>query len=173
MKIFALSDPHLSLATPNKSMTVFGSHWVDHADKISRAWKDRVGEEDVVLVAGDVSWAMRLSEAAEDLAFLGDTEGSLLPGVEVGAPEVGEHALGCLGSGIACLSVDGSYLGLEHGEYEGGLLEGGTATGAFDLVFLEEALDGVSAHGFDVLEVSLVFDEVVCPEAVAAFGALG
>jgi predicted phosphohydrolase len=75
MKIFALSDPHLSLATPNKSMTIFGSHWVDHAAKISRAWKDRVGEEDVVLVAGDVSWAMRLSEAAADLAFLAQLPG--------------------------------------------------------------------------------------------------
>ncbi len=45
------------------------------------------------------------------------------------------------------------------------------ASGAFDLVLPEEAGDGFAAHGFDVLEVCLVFDEVVCSEAVVALGA--
>lgn len=75
MKIFALSDLHLALATQGKSMAVFGEHWEDHAAKISAHWNDRVGEEDIVLLAGDTSWAMRLDDAVADLEFIGSLPG--------------------------------------------------------------------------------------------------
>ena len=75
MKIFALSDLHLSHATPGKAMDRFGPHWADHPRKIERAWRERVREEDVVVVAGDLSWAMRLPEALPDLEFLGRLPG--------------------------------------------------------------------------------------------------
>ncbi len=75
MKIFALSDLHLSHATPGKAMDRFGPHWSDHPRKIERAWRERVREEDVVVVAGDLSWAMRLPEAVPDLEFLGRLPG--------------------------------------------------------------------------------------------------
>lgn len=58
-------------------MDVFGEHWRDHPDKIARAWDAAVGEEDVVLVVGDVSWAHTLEEAAPDLAFLAERPGRL------------------------------------------------------------------------------------------------
>jgi len=78
MKVFALADPHLSLATPNKSQEKFGPQWLDHARSIGERWRAAVGEDDLVLVAGDISWAMRLENAQADLDFL-----AALPGTKV------------------------------------------------------------------------------------------
>ena len=74
MRVYALSDLHLSLARP-KPMDVFGPAWEDHPRKIREAWESVVGEEDWVLVAGDLSWAMKLDEVQPDLEFLGALPG--------------------------------------------------------------------------------------------------
>lgn len=75
MKIFALSDPHLSRATPGKEQDVFGPHWHRHEEKIAACWNTLVNSEDLVLVPGDISWAMRLEQAQADLDFLGRLPG--------------------------------------------------------------------------------------------------
>ncbi|NLN84093.1 MAG: serine/threonine protein phosphatase [Firmicutes bacterium] len=77
MEVFALADLHLSLQT-NKPMDIFGDLWHDHANKIALNWKSVVREEDIVLIPGDISWAMRLSEASLDFAFL-----CSLPGLKI------------------------------------------------------------------------------------------
>jgi|SoiMethySBSTD1v2_1073268.scaffolds.fasta_scaffold517208_3 predicted phosphohydrolase len=59
-------------------MDRFGAQWVGHPQKIEKAWRERVGERDLVLVPGDVSWAMTLEQARADLEFLGG-----LPGTKV------------------------------------------------------------------------------------------
>ena len=66
MKIFAISDLHLSNAT-DKPMDVFGAHWSGHFDKIKAYFADHITDEDVVLIAGDTSWGMSLAEATPDL----------------------------------------------------------------------------------------------------------
>ena len=76
--VFAIGDLHLSLSVPNKAMDVFGAHWKDHADRIKEAWQDTVSEDDLVLIPGDISWAMYLSDAVADLAFIGALKGSKL-----------------------------------------------------------------------------------------------
>ena len=76
--VYAIGDLHLSLSVPNKAMDVFGAHWKDHADRIKEAWQDTVGEDDLVLIPGDVSWAMYLRDAIADLAFIGSLKGSKL-----------------------------------------------------------------------------------------------
>ncbi len=76
-KLFALSDPHLSFAS-EKPMGVFGSRWEDHAAKLETNWRQEVGENDLVLMPGDISWAMRLGEARPDLEWL-----AALPGRKV------------------------------------------------------------------------------------------
>ncbi|RMG43161.1 MAG: phosphohydrolase [Acidobacteria bacterium] len=76
MKIFAIGDPHLSFGRP-KPMDVFGEVWSDHAERLAREWDRTVGEEDVVLVAGDISWAHTLEEAAPDLRYLASRRGRL------------------------------------------------------------------------------------------------
>lgn len=78
MSIWALADLHLSFSTPGKEMDVFGEKWVDHSQKIEEAWRSHVQEEDLVLLPGDISWAMRLEEALIDLEWIHQ-----LPGTKV------------------------------------------------------------------------------------------
>ena len=70
MKVFALSDPHLSFGVPNKSMDRFGEEWVNHPAKIEKNWREIVGTGDVVLVPGDISWAKKLPDVMPDLEWL-------------------------------------------------------------------------------------------------------
>lgn len=74
MKIFAISDPHISL-TSNKPMDVFGANWLDHLIRIKTDWLKKVKEDDIVLLAGDISWAMKLSDALEDLNWIAKLPG--------------------------------------------------------------------------------------------------
>ncbi len=68
-KLFAIADLHLSFDRP-KPMDVFGDGWAHHVEHLREAWCERVGPDDVVLVAGDISWAMRLKEALVDLEWI-------------------------------------------------------------------------------------------------------
>ena len=56
-------------------MEIFGEHWNGHALRIERAWRARVSPEDVVCLPGDLSWAMRLSQAEEEFQWLGALPG--------------------------------------------------------------------------------------------------
>jgi predicted phosphohydrolase len=75
MRIYALSDPHLSLNTPNKEMDRFGPEWANHHLKIKDTWNQVVAEDDIVLIPGDISWAMRADGARADLDFLANLPG--------------------------------------------------------------------------------------------------
>lgn len=77
MEIFGIADLHLGHAV-DKPMDIFGDHWRDHARRMAEAWDAAVGPADLVLCPGDLSWAMRLDDAAADLAWIGQR-----PGVKV------------------------------------------------------------------------------------------
>lgn len=66
---WTISDLHLSGSQP-KPMDIFGARWRNHPERIAAAWRERVRPEDTVLVAGDISWAMRLEEAMPDLEYI-------------------------------------------------------------------------------------------------------
>lgn len=70
MKIFAIADTHLSGEPPAKPMSIFGAHWEGHWLKIKKSWQEQVSNEDVVLIAGDISWAMKLPDALVDLTAI-------------------------------------------------------------------------------------------------------
>jgi len=74
MKVFAISDLHLSVNNP-KPMDIFGPVWENYLDKIFADWKEKVSEEDLVLLAGDFSWAMKLEDTKEDFALLSELPG--------------------------------------------------------------------------------------------------
>ena len=74
MKVFAVSDLHLP-GNQDKPMDIFGGNWSGHLEKIKADWRERVGEEDVVLIAGDISWAMTLENALPDLRALAGLPG--------------------------------------------------------------------------------------------------
>jgi len=75
MRVFAIADPHLGHAV-GKPMDIFGPAWKGHAARMAEAWRATVGADDVVLVAGDISWALKLGDALPDLEFLDSLPGS-------------------------------------------------------------------------------------------------
>lgn len=74
MKIFAISDLHISTNT-NKPMDVFGGNWVGYMEKIRADWQEKVTNDDLVLIGGDISWAMNIVDAEKDLQSLSDLKG--------------------------------------------------------------------------------------------------
>lgn len=68
-QLFALGDLHLS-TLGDKPMGVFGELWRDHTRRMAEAWDDTVRDGDTILLAGDLSWAKTLDEAAGDLAWI-------------------------------------------------------------------------------------------------------
>jgi predicted phosphohydrolase len=70
MSIYAISDLHLSISKPEKSMQEFGDEWKDYEKRIEKNWKETVGTNDTVIIPGDISWAMTLDEAKPDFAFI-------------------------------------------------------------------------------------------------------
>lgn len=73
-RVFAIGDLHLSSANP-KPMDVFGEPWRDHPQRLEANWRRAVGPADLVLLPGDLSWAMTLDEARPDLAWLAGLPG--------------------------------------------------------------------------------------------------
>jgi len=77
MSVFAIGDLHLP-GHEQKPMDVFGSHWDRHFETISENWRRLIAPEDIVLIPGDISWAMQLSEAMDDLRAIGELPGTKL-----------------------------------------------------------------------------------------------
>ncbi|RQD69756.1 MAG: serine/threonine protein phosphatase [Tindallia sp. MSAO_Bac2] len=72
--IYGIGDLHLSHSV-EKPMSIFGKEWVDHQNKIKNNWEKIVLPEDAVLIPGDISWAMTMEEAWEDLLWIENLPG--------------------------------------------------------------------------------------------------
>lgn len=59
-------------------MDLFGDHWGRHWEKVEANCRQRVADDDLLLLPGDHSWAMKLEQADQDLNFI-----SNLPGIKV------------------------------------------------------------------------------------------
>lgn len=77
MKIYAISDLHLSFDT-DKPMNIFGEKWNDYENKIRENWLTKVTDDDLVILAGDLSWATYLDEAKDDFEFINRLPGKKL-----------------------------------------------------------------------------------------------
>ncbi|MBE6753617.1 MAG: serine/threonine protein phosphatase [Ruminococcaceae bacterium] len=76
MALFAIGDTHLSLGT-DKPMDIFRG-WQDYTGRLEKNWRAVVSDEDTVVIAGDVSWAMKLENTLEDFSFLHSLPGRKL-----------------------------------------------------------------------------------------------
>ena len=77
MRIYAIADLHFDFKK-EKPMNVFGRNWENHEEKIIENWKNTVGQDDLVLIPGDISWALKLNDALEDLMKIEN-----LPGIKI------------------------------------------------------------------------------------------
>ncbi len=76
MALFVLGDTHLSLGGA-KPMDVFPG-WNGYVEKLEANWRKLVKPEDTVVLAGDISWSMRLADTRKDFAFLNGLPGQKL-----------------------------------------------------------------------------------------------
>ena len=75
MRLFAIGDTHLP-STRGKTMDRFG--WIGHPGPLAEAWDRTVTADDAIIVAGDISWATKPAEVADDLAWLDARPGKKL-----------------------------------------------------------------------------------------------
>lgn len=68
MSLFCIADLHLSLGN-DKPMDIF-TGWQDYTSRILNNWNNIVKDEDTVVVAGDISWAMKLEDCFNDFDFI-------------------------------------------------------------------------------------------------------
>lgn len=78
MSVWAIADLHLSFGVPDKSMNFFGKGWENWTEKLEANWKKHISSEDLVLLPGDISWAMQTQEAVPDLEWI-----HRLPGTKI------------------------------------------------------------------------------------------
>ena len=72
--IYAIGDLHFD-SSQQKPMDIFGDNWIGHKDKIIKDWENKVKENDLVLVPGDISWALKLKDAIPDLELINSLPG--------------------------------------------------------------------------------------------------
>ena len=68
MVIYGISDLHLSI-DKDKPMDIFNG-WENYFERIKSNWCRIVKQEDIVVLPGDLSWALKLEETKSDFMFL-------------------------------------------------------------------------------------------------------
>lgn len=79
MAIYGIADLHLD-PIGDKPMDIFGKKWINHDEKIFKNWNKKIKEEDIVLMPGDISWALKLKDAYSDLKKIDELPGTKIIG---------------------------------------------------------------------------------------------
>lgn len=74
MALYTISDLHLPLGI-DKPMNIFGSAWDNYVERLADNWQSTVGENDMVVLPGDFSWATYLEQSIADFEFLNKLNG--------------------------------------------------------------------------------------------------
>lgn len=77
MAVYAMSDLHIALDNPEKTMEVFGLGWKDYMTRIKEECQI-VGPDDIFLMPGDLSWITYLEKSEKDFKFINDLPGKKL-----------------------------------------------------------------------------------------------
>ena len=73
MSLYVISDLHLSFGA-DKPMDIF-SGWTNYTERIRNNWQRLVEPDDTVVIAGDISWAMKLNEINKDFEYIQSLNG--------------------------------------------------------------------------------------------------
>ena len=74
MSLYAIADLHLSFGT-DKPMNIFQG-WDKYEERLLSNWNGVVKEEDIVVLPGDLSWAMNFEQAKPDFDFVNKLNGN-------------------------------------------------------------------------------------------------
>jgi len=75
VSLYAISDLHLDL-NGDKPMDIFGDKWFKHDEKIKNNWLKKITDKDTVLIAGDISWSMKIENGIKDLEWVHNLPGT-------------------------------------------------------------------------------------------------
>lgn len=73
MALYAIGDLHLCLGA-EKPMDIFGGAWVGYMEKLKQGLSV-LKPEDTMVLLGDLSWALELSQATADFAWINEIPG--------------------------------------------------------------------------------------------------
>lgn len=76
MKVYAISDLHFD-SSGKKPMDVFGGVWENYEERLINNINSKVNDEDIILIPGDHSWALKLEDVVTDLEIINN-----LPGIK-------------------------------------------------------------------------------------------
>lgn len=74
MALYTISDLHLGFNV-EKPMDIFGDKWRDHTEKIKNNWLKNITKDDMVLIAGDISWSLKEQDSKYDLDWINELPG--------------------------------------------------------------------------------------------------
>lgn len=74
MSLFAIADLHLSFSC-DKPMDIFGKKWENYSERLKNQWNMVVGEDDLVIIPGDISWATYIEDCYADFDFINKLKG--------------------------------------------------------------------------------------------------
>lgn len=78
MAVYCISDLHLS-SSGKKPMDVFGARWQGHMQRLIEGFAD-IGDDDTVVIPGDLSWGDSAEDAKNDFLFLSSLGGKKIVG---------------------------------------------------------------------------------------------
>lgn len=73
MALFGIADSHLSFGS-DKPMDQFNG-WQQYTQRLEQNWRRLVTQQDTVVLAGDISWAMNFDELIADFTYLENLPG--------------------------------------------------------------------------------------------------
>ena len=76
MAIFTISDLHLCVSDPDKTMEAFAGRWNNYIRRLKQNWNAVVSQEDSVIIPGDISWALKLEATLSDFKFIDELNGT-------------------------------------------------------------------------------------------------
>ena len=74
MSLYAMGDLHLALSDEKKPMDIFNG-WDNYTEKIRENWLKNISDDDTIVLAGDISWAMGLKNSYKDFEFINNLPG--------------------------------------------------------------------------------------------------
>lgn len=74
MSLYVIGDLHLCFCNPSKTMSIFAG-WENYQERIKSNWLETVNDNDMVVLAGDISWGMTRKEAQPDFKFINELSG--------------------------------------------------------------------------------------------------
>lgn len=75
MALFTIGDIHLSIGDESKSMDLFLG-WDNYVKRLKNNWNKLVTNDDTVLIAGDISWSMKLFDCFDDFKYINELNGT-------------------------------------------------------------------------------------------------